>query len=167
MKLKIILALLPAILGAWIGTAWSQSPVALKSDSPINIDSDRFEADHRSKNLVFTGNVRATQDEFKINCDTLTAIYKENAKGEKESYSIDRLVAQGRVVIIQKDIVAKSERAEYFNQGQKVILTGSPEVKQDKNTVNGQKITLLLPENKYLVEGKVKTVIFPQKSGQR
>jgi lipopolysaccharide export system protein LptA len=59
-----------------------------------------------------------------------------------------------------------SEKAVYYENDEKVVLTGSPVVKQGNDFVEGSKITLYLKEKRSTVEGsekeKVRAVLHPR-----
>jgi lipopolysaccharide export system protein LptA len=60
-----------------------------------------------------------------------------------------------------------AEKAVYYEDDEKVVLTGKPVVKQGNDFVEGSKITLYLKEKRSLVEGskdqKVRAVLFPRR----
>ena len=59
-----------------------------------------------------------------------------------------------------------AEQAIYYQSDERVVLTGKPVVKQGNDFVEGAKITLLLKENRSIVEGsedsKVRAVLSPK-----
>jgi lipopolysaccharide export system protein LptA len=80
---------------------------------------------------------------------------------------IEKIVAQGDVKITrQSGGLATAEEATYFWDEERVVLTGKPVVQQGDDFVEGTVVTLLLKENKSLVEGsgdtRVRAVISPR-----
>lgn len=65
------------------------------------------------------------------------------------------------VVITKEDTKATCQKAHYFDEDGKLILTGSPVVEQNKNVFKGDTITVYLEEGKIILENNVNTVIYP------
>lgn len=67
--------------------------------------------------------------------------------------SVNRIEATGRVKIEKDSGNATCEKAVYFHDGDKIVLTGDP-VAWDKGTrVSGKQITMFLAEDRSVVEG--------------
>ena len=67
--------------------------------------------------------------------------------------SINRIEATGRVKIEKDSGSATCEKAIYYHEGDKIVLTGDP-VAWDKGTrVSGKQITMFLAEDRSVVEG--------------
>ena len=171
-----IILFLSTLLSLTLWTsAWCLDTSAKKAgmgSGPVIINSDKLEADDRAKTITFWGNVTAKRDDFTIDCHKMVVyLKKENRtekKDEKGSPHIDRIVATGDVKIIRSTGgTATAQKAVYHQNEDKLVLTGEPVVKQGKNFVAGDRITLFLNENRSIVDspqnGKVKAVIFPKK----
>jgi len=135
------------------------------------IKSNTLEADDKKGRITFTGDVEAKRDDFTLYCHEMV-IYYETSPGKKESEEpstrIKEIVAKGHVKIIRTEGgIATGEQAVYYQADEKLVLTGKPIVKQKDNSVEGDRITLFLKEDRSVVESssdtKVKAVIF---SGQ-
>jgi lipopolysaccharide export system protein LptA len=99
---------------------------------------------------------------------------KESVKAEKtkdplqnQSMKIDKIIAKGDVRITRANGgLATAEEATYYWDDERVVLTGKPVVQQGDDLVEGSVVTLLLKENKSLVEGsqdtRVRAVISPR-----
>jgi lipopolysaccharide export system protein LptA len=69
------------------------------------------------------------------------------------SRSVNRIEATGRVKIEKDSGNATCEKAIYYQDGDKIVLTGDP-VAWDKGTrVSGKQITMFLAEDRSVVEG--------------
>jgi len=141
-------------------------------EEPLVIKSNTLEIDNVKKLVTFTGDVDARKDDWIMNCNTMVLFYQEQAGGsDKEKLRVDKIVARGDVRISRPaGGEATAEEAIYYQADEKVVLTGKPVVKQGEDFVEGSKITLLLKENRSIVEGseknKVRAVIAPR-SGER
>ena len=136
---------------------------------PIVIKSNSLEFDHQRKMVTFSGNVDAKRDDWTILCQKMVVYYGEKGKEstQKESMKIDKIVAKGDVRITrQSGGLATADEATYYWDEERVVLTGKPVVQQGDDFVEGTVVTLLLKENKSLVEGsgdtRVRAVISPR-----
>ena len=84
-----------------------------------------------------------------------------------EGRSVDKIIATGNVRIERTGGgLATAEEAVYYQEDEKVVLTGRPVVKQKQDFVEGTKITLFLKEKRSVVEGtkgKKVRAVFHQK----
>lgn len=123
----------------------------------IVIKSNQLEVDNQRKIVTFTGDVDAKKDDFIMTCQKMVLYYVEQpaeAGSEKMELSIDRIIAMGQVTITRADGgTATAEKATYYQSEEKVVLTGSPIVKQGDDFVEGSTITLFLKEDRSIVEG--------------
>lgn len=144
---------------------WPLSSLAGRVESqqprgPIEVSSERLEADDQAQTLVFSGNAVATQDQATIHADRLTVKYTG------ENREVERVVAEGSVRIVQGTRVATGAKAILYHQEERIVLTGSPKVKDGENFVQGQEITLYLNDQRSIVTGgtggRVNAVFTPQ-----
>ena len=136
---------------------------------PIVIKSDSLEFDHQRKRITFSGNVEARREDWTIQCQNMVVYYGDNAKesSQKESMKIEKIIAKGGVKITRSSGgLATAEEATYYWAEERVVLTGKPVVQQGDDFVEGTVVTLLLKENRSIVEGsgdtRVRAVISPR-----
>jgi lipopolysaccharide export system protein LptA len=126
---------------------------------PISVTSDSMEVDTKANLVVFKGNVEAIES-FTLCSDELYVRYDD-------SKQVSEIKAKGSVRIFQDGRTATSREAVFSNRERTIILTGEPQVKQCKDTVKGDKITIYVDQKNALVEsgtgGRVKAVIMPDK----
>jgi len=72
--------------------------------------------------------------------------------------------AEGRVRMIAGIRTAMAEKAVYYREAEKIVLTGSPRVWENDNMVSGKTITVFLEEERSVVEESVKAVFYPGKA---
>lgn len=130
------------------------------------IESNNLEVDDQKKLVIFTGSVKAEGSEFKMTCQKLDLYYfpQKQVDPDKPKINIKKIVATGQVRILRAEGgSASAETAVYFQDEEKVVLTGNPKLKQEDDFVEGTKITLFLKERKSIVEGsegnQVKAVV--------
>jgi lipopolysaccharide export system protein LptA len=153
-----------------------QTEVSLQEDAQkadagaIVIKSQSLEVDNQKRIVVFSGQVDAKRDDMTINCEKMTVYYIDQSTEKKSGRTdvrIDKIVASGNVKISRPDgALAMSEKAIYYENDEKVVLTGRPVVKQGNDFVEGSRITLYLREERSIVEGsekeKVRAVLHPR-----
>ncbi len=116
------------------------------SSQPIRIKSDGLEWDYQRRVVTFRGNVIANQEDVTLYSDRMVIYYDESTS------EVTQIVAEGAVRIVQLDRRATGEKAVFHNAEMKIVLTGRPVVRQGKNVVNGDKITILIDRDWVEVE---------------
>ncbi len=149
MKRNIFLVLCLFLWFAGLSLAAEKTPASLyDSSQPINISADRLEADDVSRQVKFVGNVAARQGEVVIYAASLTLFYLEG------SQEVDRIEADRDVRIVQGDRVATGDKGVFYRADGRVVLTGNARVHQGADFVEGEIITVLLGEEKSIVQGR-------------
>jgi lipopolysaccharide export system protein LptA len=69
------------------------------------------------------------------------------------SRGVSLIDASGNVLMQQGPKRAKSKKALYYQRDEKLVLTGDPEVWEEGYRVTGTKMTMLLKEDRSIVEG--------------
>lgn len=141
-----------------------------EKSEPIEIKSASLEIDDEKKTVHFIGDVDAVRGGFRIKADRLTVYYAGQAKeGVSDSgrAKIEKIVATGNVRITRDEGgLATAEEAVYFQNEEKVILTGNPVVKQGEDFVEGRRAILFLREKRSVIEGsgekRVRAVLAPR-----
>ncbi len=128
-----------------------------RSDAPISIKSDVLEAFDREgrKKFVFTGHVRAVQEDLLLRSDRMEAFYPP---GQSRP---ERLVATGNVVITQTGKRARCEQATYFRAEQKLVCVGDAQLDQECDRVRGTEIVFHLDTEVLEVNGAADVRIHP------
>jgi lipopolysaccharide export system protein LptA len=142
-------------------------------DKLIEISADRLEALEDKNVVIFSGSAVASQGERVIKAEKILLYYKkEKQEPAREGMQhigkvgdLERIEAQGHVVITQGDRMVTGNKAVYYQETQKIIMTGDAVLKQGSSIVRGDKVQVFLNENRGLVEAgenkRVKATIFP------
>ncbi|MDO8721973.1 MAG: lipopolysaccharide transport periplasmic protein LptA [Syntrophales bacterium] len=145
----------------------------LPGSQPIEITADRLEAQDEKKIVIFTGNAVATQGGRIIKAESLLLYYKKEGKsGGKEGLQnmgtageLVKIEARGQVSVSHGDQLVTGEQAVYYQDTQKIVVTGGAMMRQGDNVVHGDKIQVFLNENRGVVEAgenkRVKATIYP------
>jgi lipopolysaccharide export system protein LptA len=144
----------------------------IERDQPIEIVSDRLDAYHEKRMVVFSGNAVAKQGARTIRSDRLILYYKEGLKTAGPSNretegmgDLERVEAKGQVTISEGDRIVTGNEAVFEQDSQKITMTGSAVLREGANIVQGERIVVFLDENRGVVEsaenGRVKATIYP------
>ncbi len=129
------------------------------SNSPIAIKADELEAEDSGsrKKFIFTGHVRATQDDLVVKSDRLEAFYPPG------SSQPERLVATGHVVLEQTGRTAYCEKAVFFRSDDRMVCTGqTARLEQACDIVRGETITFHLDTEVLHVQGAADVQLRPE-----
>lgn len=153
----------------WAPGVFGQTPPVKKSDQeiPLHITSLHLEADQAKRLIIFSGQVKAQYGDSLLYTDQLRVYYQppESAKPPAEQKSagqsplgdlggekLDRIEAEGHVRFVQEDKVATGQQAIYYQNEDKVVLLGNPQVWRGENNLKGERITFHLKDNRVVVE---------------
>ncbi|MBE0598796.1 MAG: lipopolysaccharide transport periplasmic protein LptA [Desulfuromonadales bacterium] len=138
----------------------AEKPALPRQEGPIDITSDRLEADDAAKTVRFLGQVVARQGDVTLTAQEMVIFLPP--QGEE----IDRIEAFGDVRIVQGERVATGQKALYLNRQGEIHLTGSPKVHQGRDLIAGEEIIVYLNEERSVVKGgaesRVKAIFHPQ-----
>lgn len=123
-----------------------------KSDAQkMRITSDNAEMSYYGdeNKFSFSGNVNVKGKDFEIKCETIDTEAPKNSGAKDELSALKKINAQGKVIISQEDILAKSAIAEFSPSLGNAVLLGAPEVSHLKSgaSVSGDKIEIFRNEN--------------------
>ncbi|CAD7776294.1 MAG: hypothetical protein KIIPBIDF_00770 [Candidatus Methanoperedenaceae archaeon GB50] len=111
--------------------------------------------------------MKASQNGVKLYADLMKVFYTKSQKSNSQKdfgKVVERVEAEGHVVIIQEDRKALGEKAVFYRfPEEKIILTGNARIEDLKNLILGEEITILLKEKKMVIKGTpVKATIYPR-----
>ena len=104
---------------------------------PIEILADSMEWNKQLGQAIATGNAKAIQGQTTINANKIIAVLSEG-----NSQKIEELKAIGKVVFLKDKQLATGDKATYYLNQDKVIITGNVELKKDGNIIKGEKLII-------------------------
>lgn len=110
----------------------------------FKFSSDRFTYLVKTNTYIFDGTVVVKGQDMNMLCDKVVVL----SKGD----DIERIDAEGKVKLLAKGSIAKSERAVYYFKDGKVILKESPVVIKDNVEMHGQQIVYNLTSGTFSVD---------------
>ena len=120
---------------------------ATKAKGPIIITSDKLTADNNAHTAVFENSVTARTSDVTMYSDRMVVYY------DKDTGNVKRIDAAGRVKLMKESRVITSQEASYYADEEKVVFTGEPRAVEGEDVVTGKKMTYLMNEDRFLVEG--------------
>ena len=142
--------------------------IALEQDrsQPIEVSANQATLDDKQSLAVYEGNVVLTQGSLTIKADKLTIKAAKNGQ-------VDEVIATGKLAEFtqtpepNKDpIIAKAEHITYSVAQEKIVLTRSASVVQNKNLFQGNVITYDIKQQKLSASGPSETQTEGQPSGR-
>ncbi|HEU4684497.1 MAG TPA: LptA/OstA family protein [Nitrospira sp.] len=160
----------------------SAAPAATATDSPVGttITSKRMTVKNQESQAIFEGSVVLTRGTLIVYSDRMVVSFgpQEPANGTEErkvreaaqrkgpetvgNRSVNKIEATGRVKIERESGNATCERAVYYREQDKIVLTGSPVAWEKGTRVSGKQITMFLTEDRSVVEGGSHVQIEPE-----
>jgi len=167
--MKTFLCLFALLAGVARAQETNVAATVTTNREPTNITSDRLQVDYAHNTGTFEGNVLVIDTRITLRADKMVVLFAGGAtpgNSTNANGSIQRVLADGGVVITQGERKATSEHAEYTAGDGKVVLTGRPRVEQPGGTVTGEKITFWRGEHRMDVESlpaeeRTRVTIYP------
>lgn len=150
------------------------------------ITAKKMTVKNQDSQAVFEGAVVLTRGSLIVYSDRMVVIFREqdpasseNQKGSQSvkgsvngkgpdavpavsNRSVNRIEATGRVKIEKDSGSATCEKAVYYHEGDKIVLTGDPVAWEKGTRVSGKQITMFLAEDRSVVEGGSHVRIDPE-----
>jgi lipopolysaccharide transport protein LptA/LPS export ABC transporter protein LptC len=142
-------------------------------DAPVEITATGLDVTDSNTTARFTGGVRARQSSFLLTAPTLIARYTgriglDGTSPPGTSVALATIRAAGPVEITSaNDVAATGDRAFYDARAEKVTLTGNVVLRQGRQIVRGETLTVDLKTGRARVEnaGRGKTTAKPLQHG--
>ncbi len=126
---------------------------------PLVITSRHMVADQLGDRVTFTGDVVLKKEGMTLYSDSMVVLYDVPKKG------ISEIDALGNVVVRKEGRVALANKASYFSNEEKIVLTGDARIVENENQLGGERITLFIRSDRSIVEGG--KVLFYQEKGKQ
>ncbi len=134
------------------GPALAQSALRHhNTDAPIDVDAKTIDVLDAKGQAVWSGDVRITQGDMKLNADTVTVFYSKAKTGGDPQ--IDRLDAQNNVKLVTPSETA-SGRYGIYDVGRKTItLIGGVTLAHGDSVLHGQRLAIDLDSGRSKLDG--------------
>ena len=127
-------------------------------DTPLVITADTMELRRKQNIILYRGNVLVEREDVRIASDVLSARY------DPEDGVLKKVVAEGAVRVDHSGREMTGDRAVFDGLEETITVSGNMVVREGKNSISGDRITIYIKEDRSVVEnagGRVRAVIFP------
>ncbi len=135
--------------------------------TPVTVASDRLTYNDSERKAHFEGNVVARGEDATMTGNTVDVFLKptqasttaSNSQAAERTARLDRMVGDGRVVIVQPNRRAQGDHIVYTADDDKYVLTGhSPSIfDAERGTTTGDSLTFYKRDDRVLVEGEARS----------
>ena len=108
-----------------------------ETGKPIEILADSMEWNKQLGQAIAIGNAKAIQGKTTIKANKIIAVLSED-----NNQQIKELKASGKVVFLKDSQLATGDKATYYLNQDKIIITGNVELKKDGNIIKGEKLII-------------------------
>lgn len=137
----LVYGIMPALAASSVKTA------------PIEILADDLVVDQKTGTAVFTGHVKAVQDDYTLLSHKMIVYYLSKLTEGVEKNSISKIEAFGDVELFNALEKAKGDEGVYDLQTNTVQLIGEVQLSKDNNVVHGSKLVYNLETGKSKLSG--------------
>jgi len=165
------------LISLWLSCADALAVASEQPPKPMSITSRTMTVKNLEQRVVFDQDVTVTSGDMDLSADRVEVILVRPADSDGATPfsggagpnllaedNIDRIVADGHVKVVQGDKGATAHHAVYQRADQTVVLTGNPETSEEGVRIQGSKITILLDQQRSIVE-ESRVVIYPDAQG--
>jgi lipopolysaccharide transport protein LptA len=132
-----------------VKASFTRKPKDKPGEERLAIGADEMSYDPKVKTINFAGGSSLDTNAMKLTSADLSIRLKA------EGNEMERILAKGTVVILQKTKEGRGEEANYDLKTDTVVLTGSPVlVDKEKGNTEGDKLTFYLGDGRILIENK-------------
>jgi lipopolysaccharide export system protein LptA len=123
------------------------------SRAPVDISTDRGEAQDRADRVVFAGNVIVKQQELTLRTARLTVAYTDT-----NGIDINRIDASGGVVVTSPSETARGDFAVYDLDQGLITMVGNVRLERGGSFLNGGRLTIDLDTGRAVMDGGLRGV---------
>jgi lipopolysaccharide export system protein LptA len=132
-----------------VKASFTHKPKDKPAEERLEIAADLMNYVPRSRKIAFEGSCGLTTAALRMTSTSLDVRLKD------EGSEMDRLLARGKVVIIQEGKEGRGEDAIYDLKADTVVLTGNPVlIDKEKGVTEGDKLTFHLGDGRITIENK-------------
>lgn len=121
------------------------------TDAPIDVDAKAIDVLDANGKAIWTGDVRITQGDMKLNADTVTVFYSRSKKGGNPT--IERLDAQNNVKLVTASETATGRYGIYDVAQKTITLVGAVTLTHGDNILHGQRLSIDLDTGRSKLDG--------------
>jgi lipopolysaccharide export system protein LptA len=177
-KLLLSIIICTFLFSAFLYTekARAENKPKVKKEQPIQIVSDRMDANNEKRMVVFSGNAVATRGDMIIKAERIFLYYKggvadSEGPGSREigkRRDLEKVEAKGHVTVTQGEKIVTGDEAVFYQDTRKILITGNTVLQEGRNIIQGGRVVIFLDENRGIVESsenkRVTAIIYPEEA---
>jgi len=121
------------------------------ADAPITVDAKTFDSDYAKNRAIWSGDVRITQGDLRLDADTVTILYTLGKKGGDPQ--IDRIDAQNNVKLVTPSETASGRIGIYDTVHRTITLIGGVTLTHGDSVLRGQRLAIDLDSGRSRLDG--------------
>ncbi len=121
------------------------------TDGPVDVDAKSIDVLDANNKAVFSGDVKITQGDMKLNADSVTVFYSRSKKGGDPA--IERLDAQNNVKLVTPSESATGRYGIYDVTQKTITLVGGVTLTRGENVLHGQRLSIDLDSGRSKLDG--------------
>ena len=129
-------------------------------EGALSITSRKMTLKNQEKTILFEGDVVLERDSMRLKARRVEAVFTSLPEGEQGLFEsadkkreLSSITATGDVEFIQGSRTVLSNKVIYFKKDERMVFTGSPNIREGKDELKGEKITVHILEDRVVVEG--------------
>ncbi len=165
-----------AFVLTWLASASADELPSVRTpeSTPMAITSRSMTVKNLDHRVVFDHDVTITKGDMDLSADRVEVILSGSADSNAgdvfatgpgpnvlSEENIERIEANGGVKVVQGKKTATADHAVYHRAQETIVLTGRPESWEEGVRIQGSRITILLKEQRSIVEDS-RVVIYPE-----
>ncbi len=126
----------------------------------LTITSSRMTLNNQTNTIVFEGDVTISQEAMTLKADVVDVAFNPTSEGKdgliggaERKRSLSTITATGDIRFIQGVRTVYASKVVYYKQDEKMVFTGSPNIKEGRDELKGERITVYILEDRVVVEG--------------
>ena len=126
----------------------------------LSITSRKMTLNNQENTIVFEGDVVIERETMTLKANVVQAVFepvteRENGMIENSDRkrSLSAITATGDIEFNQGVRTVYANRVVYFKKDEKMVFTGSPNIREGDDELKGEKITVFIKEDRVVVEG--------------
>jgi len=153
--LNTLLFILLAITNLFAEESFEKPKV--RSEEPIEINSEKIDIYRNKGEIIFINNVRAKQGEMILLSDNMTIFYNEQKEKDIIRPEIKEIFAQDNVQFFSNKIHASGKTGNYNLSNSLITIRGNVEMNEKGSTVFGEKMTYNVNTEETKITGNRRT----------
>lgn len=131
--------------------------ISKEQGGALSITSRKMTLKNQENTILFEGDVVVDRDTMRLKANKVEVVFIPQPEVEQgvaeRKREISTITATGDVEFVQGMRTILSNRVVYHRKDEKMVFTGSPNVKEGEDKLRGERITVFIKEDRVVVEG--------------